>query len=131
MTSIILILVIALGMLVMFFNRNGSNEQKRKLLTKLTALTSKSLLSEADRRDMIVRLDTILSKAFQLYYRNNDTCGNNLKRAKELYKNELYNTIWTYHKMRNSIVHENIDVSIENTKKAIRVYEKAIFRLIK
>lgn len=84
----------------------------------------------AANRDSLVRLDSLLSKSLQLKLRNNSNCGENLKSVKRLFKKELYEDLWHYHKLRNSVVHESIAVKTEDAKKAYKVYSKAIAKLL-
>ena len=86
-------------------------------------------LSSANR-DSIVRLDSILSKVLQIRNRNNLTCGENLKKIRKQVKRDLYEEIWYYHKLRNSIVHDDIEVSREDVKKGYKAYYKLISRLL-
>lgn len=84
----------------------------------------------AANRDSLVRLDSLLAKSLQLRLRNDQSCGENLKTVKHLFKKDTYNDLWYFHKLRNSVVHESINVKTDEAKKAYRVYSKAIAKLL-
>jgi hypothetical protein len=84
----------------------------------------------AANRDSLVRLDSLLSKSLQLRLRNNESCGENLKAVKHMFRRDVYENLWHYHKLRNSVVHESINVKTEDAKKAYRTYSNAIAKLL-
>ncbi|MFC1755956.1 hypothetical protein ACFLZK_01150 [Patescibacteria group bacterium] len=57
-----------------------------------------------------------------------ENMGERLKNASELFDRDLYNKIWSAHKMRNSVVHESgyeppyhmVTQGIDNLKKGLR-----------
>jgi hypothetical protein len=84
----------------------------------------------AANRDSLVRLDSLLSKSFQLRLRNTEACGENLKATKRLFNKDLYEKLWHFHKLRNSVVHESVNVKTDDAKLAYRTYSKAIAKLL-
>jgi hypothetical protein len=85
----------------------------------------------AANRDSLVRLDSLLSKSLQLRLRNSDSCGENLKAVKHMFRRDVYENLWHFHKLRNSVVHESINVKTDEAKKAYRTYSNAIAKLLK
>jgi hypothetical protein len=84
----------------------------------------------AANRDSLVRLDSLLSKSLQLRLRNSESCGENLKAVKHMFRRDVYENLWHFHKLRNSVVHESINVKTEEAKKAYRTYSNAIAKLL-
>lgn len=81
-------------------------------------------------RDALVRMDSLLARSLKLYYRNNESCGMNLKKAKELFNRDEYDKIWKIHKMRNKIVHEDYEVSDKEFNDGYNVISKAIKKIL-
>lgn len=92
---------------------------------------SMALHNPSANRDGIVRLDALLSKSLQIRFKNTSTCGDNLKNAKAFIPKTLYNDIWHYHKLRNQIVHENIEISNDDAVESFKIYSSVILKLLK
>ncbi len=81
-------------------------------------------------RDTIVRLDSLLARALKLYYKNSESCGSNLKKAKTLFSRSEYDKIWKYHKIRNEIVHEEREISEREISEGYSIISKAIKKIL-
>ncbi|HVX92775.1 MAG TPA: hypothetical protein VHA74_01540 [Candidatus Dojkabacteria bacterium] len=81
-------------------------------------------------RDVIIRLDSILSKVLQKHFNNDLSCGDNIKKIKHKFHKETYQDLWYYHKLRNQIVHESVDVTSDDVKKAYKVYWRVIYKML-
>lgn len=135
-TSLILtILILFLTALLFFFayisKSKISVDKKAKIyedLGELKELTLSDSLSE--RRDAIVKLDNLLSKSLQLRYRNNLTCGENLKTAKTLFRKDAYQRLWDVHKIRNEIVHKDKSISKQDSQEAYKIYKVSITKTL-
>lgn len=133
LTILLLLGLIVVATFAVFLGKN--NSYKREIGAKIwkelsqieTIMNSGQPISH---RDLIVRLDTLLSKSFQLYYNNKDTCGNNLKRSKAIFSKETYQNLWEVHKLRNQVVHDNLEVQSKDSSKSLLIIKKAIRRLI-
>lgn len=131
LSTIILVLIIVLFLLVSLNKRKIDSSKKAKILKEAYAL-KKGVNSEelAIRRDSIIKLDNLLSKSLQLYYKNDSSCGENLKIASSLFKKRAYNSLWDAHKLRNKIVHDDYDVSKQEAVRAHEVYKNSIIRIL-
>ena len=93
-TVMILILIIVLFAAVYLSSKRVDTTKKTEVLKKVDDLMlAISSLEGSIRRDAVVKLDNLLSKALQLKYNNEDTCGDNLKRAKSLFNRDDYNRL--------------------------------------
>lgn len=124
---IILCLLLLLFIFASINSKRVNKKRKSHLLNKLKDLQKQIENNDPIiRRDGIIRLDNLLSKAFQSRYNNNKTCGDNLKDSKRLFNKKLYQEIWDVHKIRNEIVHKDIDISLEGAKEAYKTYNISI-----
>ena len=124
---IILCLILLLFVFASENSKKATKKRRSHLLSKLNDLEKQ--IENTDpiiRRDAVIRLDNLLSKAFQTRYNNNKTCGDNLKDAKRLFSKKLYQEIWDVHKMRNEIVHKDIDITQDEAKQAYKIYKISI-----
>lgn len=131
-TIIILILIAFLFLLTYINSKKVSPKKKEKIYDKLESL--ESLVKSSDmyaRRDAIIRLDNLLAKSLRIKYRNEKTCGENLKIAKNLFTKDLYQNLWDVHKLRNEIVHKDRDIEYEEAVKSYRIYKLGIKRILK
>lgn len=131
-TMIILILISILFFAVYLAQKNISKGKAKKLIEKLEQLQSGALSSEMSvRRDTVIKLDNLLSKSLQYYFSNTDMCGDNLKLAKKIFRRDEYNNLWEAHKTRNRIVHDDYDISADDSKKVYNIYRSAILKILR
>ncbi|MCK9368453.1 hypothetical protein M0R04_00535 [Candidatus Dojkabacteria bacterium] len=136
-TSIIITIGTLIFLLLLFilaFKNSGkvSKDERLKIYKQLDDIKfSMTLNSSAGNRDGFVRLDALLSKALQIRYKNSDLCGDNLKRCKNLFSKKFYEKMWYYHKLRNQIVHENIEINDKDAVNGYSVYSEVIIKLLK
>lgn len=132
LTLSLLISVFIIFLLALSKSRGIPSEEKSKILKQLDDLRySMSLNNSASNRDGIVRLDSLLSKSLQLKNKNSLNCGENLKKSKIFIGRTYYEEIWQFHKLRNSIVHENIEISNQHAVDAYKIYFAVINKLLK
>lgn len=132
LTAIILLLIGVLFFLVYLAQKNISRGKAKKLLQRLEQLQAGALSSEMSvRRDTVIKLDNLLSKSLQYYFSNTDMCGDNLKLAKKIFRRNEYNDLWEVHKIRNKIVHDDYDISAEDSKKVYNIYKSAILKILR
>lgn len=132
LTAIILLLIGVLFFLVYLAQKNISRGKAEKLLQRLEQLQAGALSSEMSvRRDTVIKLDNLLSKSLQYYFSNTDMCGDNLKLAKKIFRRNEYNDLWEVHKIRNKIVHDDYDISAEDSKKVYNIYKSAILKILR
>lgn len=131
-TIFILILIAILFILVSINQKKISKARTKKILKKLEELNT-GVLSEdpSVRRDAIIKLDNLLSKALQYYYNNNLLCGDNLKNAKNIFKKKEYNNLWEAHKIRNRIVHDDYEIKTEEAKLVYNTYKISILKILR
>lgn len=113
-------------------NNKKIDRKKREKLIKQVLGFEKLLHSDelAVRRDIVIKLDNILSKSLQLYFNNDLSCGENLKIADKLFRKREYNTLWETHKLRNKVVHDDYAISKDEVQKAYRVYKSSIIKIL-
>jgi uncharacterized protein YutE (UPF0331/DUF86 family) len=131
LSATILLLIIVLFVLVSI-NSKKIDRKKRERLVKEVYGLEKSIRSDelAIRRDAIIKLDNLLSKSLQLYFNNDLSCGDNLKKADSLFRKREYNTLWDTHKLRNKVVHDDYAVSKEEAQRAFGVYKRSIIKIL-
>lgn len=133
---IIITLSITIFFLIIFLialssSRKIDSSQKNKVLKQLEDIKySMSTHNPSANRDGIVRLDALLSKALQLRNRNTLNCGENLKKSKIFIGKKLNEQIWYYHKLRNQIVHDNIEIDDNDALQSYKVYSLVINKLL-
>lgn len=109
-----------------------SKDEKIRLYKQLDDIKfTLSTNSPSTNRDSIVRLDALLSTLLQTKFNNQAKCGDNIKRLKKYLNKKLYNQLWRYHKLRNDVVHKNIEISDSEAVEAFRVYSEILMKLIK
>jgi hypothetical protein len=117
--------------MVSFNNRKIDIKKKKRIIEGVYELKEGSRSEElAVRRDTIIKLDNLLSKSLQLYMNNNLQCGENLKNAKNIFRKRAYNSVWEVHKLRNKVVHNDYEISINESTHAFEVYKTNILRVL-
>jgi hypothetical protein len=102
------------------------------MLNSLEALKAGAYSDDlARRRDTVIKLDNILSKALQYRLSNTKLCGDNLKLISKKFKRSEYDKLWEVHKLRNRIVHDDLDVTENEAQGAYKIYNMSIYRILK
>lgn len=132
MTSLIVLMVILLFIMVSFANKKKDVVKKQEIFNRLGDLELGVQSMEGSvRRDTIVKLDNLLSKAFQYYYNNSNLCGDNLKKAKNIFKRKEYDDLWNVHKIRNNIVHDDYEIDTQEAVRIYNIYKFSIKKILK
>ncbi len=127
----ILVLITILFVLVSLNKRKEDFSKRKKLIENLYSYKSGAFSEELSvRRDSIIKLDNLLSKSLQLYFKNDLLCGDNLKNAKKIFKKRAYNSLWEVHKLRNRIVHDDYAITLDQAKRAFDVYKISIIKIL-
>jgi ABC-type transporter MlaC component len=130
-----IIILFMISLLVLFSRLNTSKSItriKNSLLKTLEELKDHvESENEYERKDGIIRLDNLLGKALNYKYKNSLTCGENLKKAKKLFRKDMYQNLWDVHKLRNEVVHKDELVTLEEAKKSYHIYKLCITRILK
>lgn len=130
-TLSIIISLLLVFLLALTFSRKVPSVQKDGILKQIDEIKySMTLHNPSSNRDGIVRLDALLSKTLQLRHGNLLTCGENLKKSRAFMGKKLYEDIWYYHKLRNRIVHDNIEIEDEDAYGAYKTYHLVITKLL-
>lgn len=131
-TILILIAIAGLFVLVASNQKHEKQKSKSRMYNSLEALKGGAYSDNlAQRRDTVIKLDNILSKALQYRLSNNKLCGDNLKLVSKKFKKEEYNRLWEVHKLRNRIVHDDLDVTENEAQDAYKIYNMSIHRILK
>lgn len=138
MDNAVIITILILIAIAVLFVMVASSEKKEKqksisrMLNSLEALKAGAYSDDlARRRDTFIKLDNILSKALQYRLSNSQLCGDNLKLIKKRFKKAEYQKLWDVHKLRNRIVHEDFDVTENESQDAYKIYNMSIHRILK
>lgn len=130
-TIVILLLVVVLFVMARLNSKRIPKKKKENILSKLEEI--KIQVKSEDvyaRRDSIIKMDNLLSKALQIRYKNELNSGENLKLAKNLFRKDTYQDIWDAHKLRNEIVHNDKDIEYDDAVKAYNIYKIAITKIL-
>jgi len=131
LTIFILFLIALLFVMARVNSRKVPQKKKEKIYSRLEDIRMQVQSDDVyARRDAIIKLDNLLSKALQIRYRNEKSCGDNLKMAKNLFRKDSYQNIWEAHKLRNSIVHKDEDIGYDEAQQAYKIYKMAINKLL-
>ncbi|MDD4382393.1 MAG: hypothetical protein PHE21_03585 [Candidatus Dojkabacteria bacterium] len=131
-TILIISFVTILFLLIAIQNRKNTYKKKERILDDLQTLKSCTTNSTPSERVVtIMKLDNLLSKAFQYHYGNDRSCSDNLKQSRKMFKRDNYQNLWDVHKLRNSVVHEEAEISESDIKKAYDIYNFSIRKILK
>ncbi len=132
---ITILILICVAVLFLFASQNQRKEKQKaisRMLNSLEALRAGATSDDlARRRDTIIKLDNILSKALQYRLSNSNPCGDNLKLIKNRFKRNEYDRLWEVHKIRNKIVHDDFDITESEAQEAYKIYNMSIHRILK
>ncbi len=131
-TVMIVLLIIILFVAVYLGGKRIDSTRKLEIIKRLEELElSVGSLEASVRRDAIVKVDNILSTLFQIKYNNKATCGDNLKRAKNLFPKKEYENLWKAHKIRNNIVHSDYEIEQDEAENVYSIYKSSITKILK
>jgi len=131
-TILILIAIAVLFLMVASGTKKERQKSISRMLNSLEALKAGASSDDlARRRDTVIKLDNILSKALQYRLSNTKLCGDNLKLVSKRFKRAEYDKLWEAHKLRNRIVHDDLDVSENEAEEAYKIYNMSIHRILK
>ena len=132
---ITILILICVAVLFLLASQNQRKEKQKaisRMLNSLEALKAGSSSEDiARRRDTIIKLDNILSKSLQYRLNNTSLCGDNLKLIKKRFKKNEYEKLWEVHKIRNKIVHDDLDITESEAQEAYKIYNMSIHRILK
>ncbi|MBU1120071.1 hypothetical protein KKA50_02665 [Patescibacteria group bacterium] len=130
-TILILVAIAALFIMVSSGEKKEKQKTISRMLNSLEALKAGASSDDlARRRDTVIKLDNILSKALQYRLGNKKLCGDNLKLVSKRFKRTEYDKLWEAHKLRNRIVHDDLDVTEKEAQDAYRIYNMSIHRIL-
>lgn len=131
-TLVILLLIFLLFFVAYINSKKIPLKKKEKVFEKLEELHLQ-IKSPDDyaRRDAVIKLDNLMSKAFEIRYKNGKSCGDNLKISKGIFDKKLYQRLWDVHKVRNEIVHTDKDISQSEAEEIFKVYKLGIKQILK
>ena len=132
MTIVILLLIVVLFLAVSFANKKIDTSRKVEILNKLKELEIHiQSLDSSVRRDSVIKLDNLLAKSLQYYFNNTNTCGDNLKKSSSIFKRKELDELWSVHKIRNDIVHNDYDIDQEEAINVFNIYKFSINKILK
>jgi len=132
---ITILILIAIAVLFIMVSSGAKKERQKSISRMLNSLEALKAGASSDdlarRRDTVIKLDNILSKALQYRLGNTKLCGDNLKLINKRFKRTEYDRLWEAHKLRNRIVHDDLDVSENEAEEAYKIYNMSIHRILK
>lgn len=131
--TIVILLLICILFLVAYLNsKKIPVAKKEKVFERLKEVKMQIDSREVyARRDSLIRLDNLLGKALNIRYNNENSCGDNLKIAKKLFSKREYQQLWDVHKLRNQVVHNDVDISQGETEEAYKIYKMGINKILR
>lgn len=83
----------------------------------------------ANFKQSIMEADKLVDAALK-NLTNGETMGERLKNAKSLFSHDVYDGLWTAHKIRNKVAHEaDFEALSSDARLAVRNFEKALKEL--
>jgi hypothetical protein len=132
---ITILILVAIAVLFIMVSSGAKKERQKSISRMLNSLEALKAGASSDdlarRRDTVIKLDNILSKALQYRLGNTKLCGDNLKLINKRFKRTEYDRLWEAHKLRNRIVHDDLDVSENEAEEAYKIYNMSIHRILK
>ena len=131
LTIVILFLIAILFLMARLNSKRIPEKKKERIFSKLEEI--KLQVESEDiyaRRDAIIKLDNLMSKALQIRYKNTLNTSENLKNSKAIFRKDVYQNIWDIHKLRNEIVHNDKDIEYDEAINAYKIYKMAIIRIL-
>ncbi|MBU6389119.1 hypothetical protein KGQ71_01240, partial [Patescibacteria group bacterium] len=100
------------------------------ILGKHWPRVEQQLQSDTTRSLAISEADKILDQALRLYGVSGDSTGERLQSARNLFSKDVYERIWSAHKLRNTVAHEvGAKVSAQEAKTAIAGFRLGLYQL--
>lgn len=135
-TNLTIVLVVAVIVIFLIFyaatSTGRTDSQKEVVRAKAERLRKLAgqPITDSEMRDIVVQFDSLLAKALQIRLHNNDTCGENLKRARTILDKSSYEDIWRAHKLRNIIVHDGQTPTDKEFERAVKSFTSTISKLL-
>lgn len=132
---ILTIIILSMMLLLILFSRlNASRSVAKRKTTILKKLEEIKIHAESEnlyeRKDAVIRLDNLLTKALNYKFRNTLSSGENLKQAGKFFRRDTYQSLWDAHKLRNEVVHKDYAITPSESTKAYHIYKLSILRIL-
>jgi hypothetical protein len=133
-TLILFVIVFGIGLILLVFTSPATKVRQKKVdaLKQEFYSHAKSIksASRGELRDMVVKMDKTLADTLRFHFNNSDTIGENLKSLRGKYDKSLMDKIWKYHKIRNRVVHDSVDVRADTVYAMYNSYLVLINKII-
>jgi len=133
-TLILFIIVFGIGLLLLVFSSPASKARQQKVEALKAEFYSHAkqikTSSSGELRDVVVKMDKTLADTLKFYFNNSDTIGENLKALRGKFDKSLMDKIWKYHKVRNRVVHDSVDVRADTVYAMYNSYLLLINKLL-
>lgn len=127
--GVALVVVIVLFIVWIKMKKGTVTRDREEMLEELKQLRLMAEKDAASQKMAVIRCDALLGRAFAYAGVEGATLGEQLKKANKFFAKKLYEELWTAHKLRNTLVHENYDISSREAVWAVSVYTSAIRQL--
>lgn len=133
MAAVVIAAVVAviIGMVLVYLGPKSKGTLRNELYEQLSKCEKLASGDQSEKRDSLIRFDTLLGKSLKYAGQRGETTGELLKSARKMFKKEDYDGIWFAHKLRNQIVHESRELRSADLSKAVKYFKLAIRRLLK
>jgi hypothetical protein len=112
------------------FKKQGSAFDQAKLLAQFSEI--EGLLKSNDSihaAQAVVRADSFLDNLMKQVGGQGASFADRLRSLEKRFSLDIYQTIWTAHKLRNTIAHEQITISVEQAQSSLKVFRRAASQL--
>lgn len=125
MVIAIIIVGVILLMVIFFTKQPAKRLDQRKYRERWMNIMAELDQTSASQQLAILQADKLLDQALKERGVNGETLGERMKVAKGWFSDR--NGIWTAHKLRNHIAHdEQVNLSIKKTRRALDSFKRAL-----
>ncbi len=128
---IVAVVVILIFMVLLVTGDKKDSRVRDKLRKDFNEILKLKDGNDSERRDCIVRLDAILGQSLKYAGFKGQTVGERLKDSGKFFQRKNYDGIWKAHKLRNRLVHEQVEMSAVEFRDAIKYFKLAVNKLLK
>lgn len=113
-----------------FFKKPGSALDQAKLRTQFAEI--EGLLRSNDAihaAQAVVRADSFLDNLMKQVGGQGTSFADRLRSLEKRFSQDIYQQIWNAHKLRNTIAHEQVTISLSQAQSSLQTYRRAASQL--
>ena len=116
---------------LIFMSRGADRSTRKEIYEQMEKCYELAKGDTSSQKDAVIRLDSLLGRSLSYAGVKGESVGAKLKNARSLYDRKVYDDIWSAHKIRNKLVHEQYELTHSEAEAAISTLTSAIRRLLK